>query len=412
MTRQDLPSLLLLPFPPDPSNRPLLNAAYRPPITAALSKLKRPNGASTLIVAVACPILHGPYLRSKTLSWPEAQALVAGIYTIISIVSAELSINTEIDGGPNSVDATILLIDHSRSKRFTTDFRPAIEPNNTIIVDLPTFATAYYPWNNIFHVRSEAGLQFYQTYLRFSEGRQTLLQDQLVPVEGGLTMNATPKEEPSSSSLAQTKTYPTICLGGTFDYLHPGHKLLLTAGALLLNLPRKDDAGRRSRYIIGITGDSLLKNKKYAEHVQSWSVRARNVIIFLSRLLQLSARGWKDGLAPEISEQDGDFRASFRDGTVVVQCVRIEDPFGPTITVEDIDALVVSGETREGGKAVNEKRVEKGWKTLEVFEVDVLDAEEVKGEGLEVKQGFEAKISSSSIRERRALGSRAVGTKI
>ncbi|KAK4166750.1 hypothetical protein QBC43DRAFT_313247 [Cladorrhinum sp. PSN259] len=405
MAREDLPSLLLLPFPPDPSSRLLLNAAYRPPITAALSKLKRSNGPSKLTVAVACPILQGPFLRSKTLSWSEAQALVAGIYAIISIVSAEFSINTEIDGGPSSVDATVLLIDHSRAKRFTADFRPAIEPNNTIIVDLPTFASAFYPWNHIFHVRSEAGLQIYQTYLRFSEGRATLLQDQLVPVEGGLTMNATPQEEPSSSQ-PQTKTYLTICLGGTFDYLHPGHKLLLTAGALLLNLPQKDDAGPRSRYIIGITGDSLLKNKKFAEYVQPWDVRARNVIIFLSRLLQLSERGWKDGTIPRIDEKDGDFRASFRDGTVEVQCVRIEDPFGPTITVEDIDALVVSGETREGGKAVNEKRVEKGWKALEVFEVEVLDAEEVKSDGLEVKEGFETKISSSGIRERRALGTK------
>ncbi|KAK4460014.1 hypothetical protein QBC42DRAFT_273175 [Cladorrhinum samala] len=409
MKRDDLPSLLLLPFPPDPSSRPLLNAAYRPPITAALSKLKNPNGASKLTVAVACPVLQGPYLRSKTLSWPQAEALIAGIYAIISIVSAELQINTEIDGGPNSVDATVVLIDHGRDKRFTSDFRPAIEPNNTIILDLATFATAYHPWKHIFHVRSEAGLGLYQTYLRFAEGRQTLLQDQLVPVEGGLTMN----EQPSSPP--QTSTYPTICLGGTFDYLHPGHKLLLTAGAFLLNLPRKDEGKPPARYIIGITGDSLLKNKKHAEFVQAWSVRARNVIVFLSRLLQLSERGWKDGLDPQIEELgEGDLRASFRNGTIQVQCVRIEDPFGPTITVQDIDALVVSGETREGGKAVNDKRVEQGWKVLEVFEVDVLDADEIReDEKEEVKRGFETKISSSEIRERRALaGGRGLGTKI
>ncbi|KAK0714227.1 hypothetical protein B0T21DRAFT_297171 [Apiosordaria backusii] len=416
MPREDLPSLLLLPFPPDPSSRPLLNAAYRPSITAALSKLKRPNGASKLTVAVECPILHGQFLRSKTLSWTDAQALVAGIYGIISVVSAQLSIGTEIDGGPNSVDATVVLIDHSRNKRFTEDFRPAIETNNTVVIDLATFASAYHPWNYIFHVRSELGLQLYQTYLRLAEGRQTLLQEQLVPVEGGITMNVAPSAQGNSPrpTPAQTQGVPVVCLGGTFDYLHPGHKLLLTAAALLLKVPRKDDANMQPcTYIIGITGDELLKNKKYAEFVQSWEARARNVIIFLSRILELSERGWKDTQQPRhIEEKDGDFKAWFRDGTILVHCVRIQDPFGPTITVENVDALVVSGETRSGGKAVNDERAEQGWKTLEVFEVDVLDAEDVLEEnaGTKTEENFASKISSSAIRQQRALA--RPGTKI
>ncbi|GAB1317359.1 hypothetical protein MFIFM68171_07569 [Madurella fahalii] len=399
MKRDDLPSLLLLPFPPDPSNRSLLNAAYRPSITATLSKLKHPTSASKLTIAVACPILHGPFLRSKTLSWPAAQALIAGVYSILSVVCAQLSIGTEVGGGPGSVDATVILIDHDRDRRFTPDFRPAIEPNNTVVVDMATFASAYHPWNYVFHVRSEPGLQLYQTYLRFAEGRQTLLQEQLVPVEGGLTMNAA--HGGPSSLTPQTSTYPVVCLGGTFDYLHPGHKLLLTAGALLLQVPRKDEAAKPCLYIIGVTGDEMLRSKKFAEYVQSWEERARNVIDFLSRLLELSGRGWKDGTQPQIDEQDGDFRATFRDGTIQVQCVRIHDPFGPTITVEDIDALVVSGETRSGGQAVNEKRAEQGWRALEVFEVDVLDAEEISDEPSKT-ENFAAKISSTAIRQLRA----------
>lgn len=399
MKRDDLPSLLLLPFPPSPSSRSLLNAAYRPSITAALSKLKHPTGASKLIIAIACPVLHGPFLRSKTLSWPEAQALIAGVYSILSVVCAQLSIGTEVGGGPGSVDATVVLIDHDRNRRFTADFRPAIEPNNTAVVDLATFASAYHPWNYVFHARSEPGLQLYQTYLRFAEGRQTLLQEQLVPVEGGLTMNAARCDAPGPAP--QTSTYPVVCLGGTFDYLHPGHKLLLTAGALLLQVPRKGEAARPCQYIIGITGDEMLRTKKFAEYVQPWGERARNVIVFLSRLLELSGRGWKDGTPPRIDEQDGEFRATFRDGTIQVQCVRIHDPFGPTITVEDIDALIVSAETRSGGQAVNEKRAEQGWRALEVFEVDVLDAEEISDEPSKT-ENFASKISSTAIRQLRA----------
>ncbi|KAL2133233.1 hypothetical protein VTI74DRAFT_2698 [Chaetomium olivicolor] len=408
MAQDDLPSLLLLPFPPSPLNRATLNAAYRPSLTSALSKVRNTTRAAKLVVAVACPILHGQFLRSKTLSWPEAQALVAGVYSIISVVCAHLSISTEMDGGPGSVDATVIVINHERNKRYAPDFRPAIEPNNTVVVDMPTFASAYFPWSSIFHVRSELGLQVYQAYLRFAEGRQKLRQDQLVPVEGGLTMNVAQTD--GSSSPEQTKTYPVVCLGGTFDYLHPGHKLLLTAGALLLESPRKGDScAKPSRYIIGITGDEMLRNKKFAEFVQTWGERARNVIIFLAQLLELSPRGWKDGTRPKIDEQDGDFRAMFRDGTIEVQCVRIQDPFGPTITVEEIEALVVSGETRSGGQAVNDKRAENGWRALEVFEVDVLDAEEMSEDEPTKTENYASKISSTAIRQQRAA---RMGTKI
>lgn len=400
MGQDDLPSLLLLPFPPNPLTRPALSAAYRPSLTAALKKLKRPTGGARLVVGVVCPVLHGQYLRTKTFSWPDAQALLAGVYSLISVVSAQLSIGTEIGGGPNSVDTTVILIDHDRNKRYTSDFRPAIEPNNTVIVDMATFASAYFPWNSIFQVRSEFGFQIYNLYLEFAEGRQKLRQNQLVPIEGGLTMNIA---HPDQGLPAQTPTYRVVCLGGTFDYLHPGHKLLLTAGALLLQVPRKGDNAAPCRYIIGITGDEMLRNKKFAEFVQSWEERARNVLFFLAQLLELSERGWKDGARPQIDEKDGDFKALFRGGTIEVQCVRIQDAFGPTITVEEIDALVVSGETRSGGQAVNEKRAERGWRTLDVFEVDVLDAEEIPEDDEPVeRESFASKISSTAIRQQRA----------
>jgi len=399
--RDERPSLLLLPFPPAPSTRTLLNAAYRPPLVAVLAKLRDPEGAAQLIVAVACPILRGQYLRSKTLLWPEAQALLAGIYTLVSVICAELKIGAEIDGGPGSVDVTVVLLDHNRERRFSLDTQPKIQTNSTIVVDLVTFACAYHPWKSIFHVRSEPGLDLFHTYLKLAEGRQTLLQSQLIPVEGGLAMNASQGD--SSTTTPPTPGHSVVCLGGTFDYLHPGHKLLLTAAALLLRVP---DVGssQSCQFIIGITGDELLKNKKFAEYVQPWAVRARNVIIFLSRVLRVSAKGWKDSPLPEIQEGDGDFRASFRESTILVQCVRIQDAFGPTITLENMDALVVSGETRSGGRAVNDRRAEKGWRLLEVFEVDVLNAGEISDE-TNSPEKFASKISSTVIRQQRAQSS-------
>lgn len=401
MQRDKLPSLLLLPSPPQPFSQHLLNAAYRAPLTATLARLRSANShtESKLIIAVAYPVLHGQFVRCKTLSWAEAQSLLAGIYTLVSVICAQLSVPTELDGGPGSVDATVILVDYDRNKRIPTDVKPTIETNNTVVIDLATFASAYHPWNYIFHVRCERGLQLNQTYLKLAEGKQTLLHEQLVPVEGGLTLNNTPKEG-SEPAAPQTAGYPVVCLGGTFDYLHPGHKLLLTAGALLLQVPHKDSS-QSCLYILGITGDELLKNKKYAELVQPWEVRARNVIKFLSRLLQLSEQGWKaSGSTVQIDEKDGDFQASFRNDTIRVQCVRIQDAFGPTITRQEIDALVVSGETRSGGKAVNDRRLEQGWKPLDVFEVDVLNADEIPDEVTKT-ENFASKISSSAIRQQR-----------
>lgn len=47
--------------------------------------------------------------------------------------------------------------------------------------------------------------------------------------------------------------YSTVALGGTFDYLHLGHQLLLLYGAL---------AAEETIYV-GVTGDTLLAKKKY-----------------------------------------------------------------------------------------------------------------------------------------------------
>ncbi|ROW16114.1 hypothetical protein VPNG_01966 [Cytospora leucostoma] len=394
MARDNLPSLLLLPFPPDPASRPALNAAYRPALTAAFEKLKDAPTAQKLTVAVAHPLLRGPGLRHKTLSWPHAQSLLAGLYTLISVISAELHIPTYVNAGPGSVDATVVVLDHNRKRRYE-DFRPAIESNNTAIVDLAAFASAYYPWNHIFSVDSEPGLELRSLYLQLAEQRQQLLQDQLITVKGGVTFSVPPRDGPPPPSPG-TMPHSTVCLGGTFDHLHTGHKLLLTAGAYLLDIPAKGSA-ETCNYIIGISGDELLKNKKGAEFLEKWDERARNVIHFLSSILELSPEGWKALAALSIQEESSDFSTTFRDGTITIHCVKIQDPFGPTITEQGMDALVVSAETRSGGKAVNDKRAELGWSPMEVFEVDVLDSREITDTPSQ-SEDFSSKISSTAIR--------------
>lgn len=394
MDRDGLPSLLLLPFPPDPVTRPTLSTAYEPALTAAVAKLKDASTAQTLIVAVACPLLRGSGLRDKTLSWSQAQHLVAGLYSIIAIVCAELGVPTYMNAGPGSVDVRVILLDHHRSTQYAANLRGGIQPNNTAIFDIATFASAYHPWNYIFSTDSEASHELRALYLRLAEGRQVLLQDQLITVKGGISLTVPASESPSSAPA--TKLHKTVCLGGTFDHLHPGHKLLLTAGAYLLDIPEQDSS-ETCTYIVGISGEGLLQNKKDAHILEAWDNRAQHVLHFLSSILELSTGGWKEAVQPAIQEKTDEMMTTFRNGTITIQCVKIQDPFGPTITQQTLDSLVVSAETRSGGKAVNDKRIEKGWLPLEVFEVDVLDAEESTSLPTET-QDFSTKISSTAIR--------------
>jgi phosphopantetheine adenylyltransferase len=391
------PSLLLLPPPPQPADHAALNAAYRPPLHGAISALKGDKDGAILVVALAAPLLAGTHARQRSLSWPGAQSLIAGLYSVISIVCAQLSLRTDLHAGPGSVDVRVVLVHHDASHQ-PADPKTAIDTNNTTVVQLPTFVAAYHPWRDVFHVNTEAGYSLLKAYLSLSEHIQVFKQDQLVVVEGGLALNVASPQPPESTP--QTKPHSIVCLGGTFDHLHPGHKLLLHAAVLLLDVP---EAGSPSpcRFVIGITGDELLKKKKYAEHVQPWDERATNVIEFLASILHLSKDGWRHGYEVKIVKKEGELIALFRDDTIEVQCVVIQDAFGPTITAQEMDALVVSGETRSGGDAVNSKRQEKGWHPLEIFEVDVLDAEEI-GETPTKTDNFETKISSTAIRKQKA----------
>lgn len=123
-------------------------------------------------------------------------------------------------------------------------------------------------------------------------------------------------------------------MGGTFDHLHDGHKLLLTVAGFLA----------KEKLIVGITGSELLVNKKYAEVLESYMTRRQNVEEFLAYVF------------PHL----------------LVDPHMIHDVAGPTGTIEDIDALVISQETRAGAGAINEIREKKGWHPLTIYEIDVI----------------------------------------
>jgi phosphopantetheine adenylyltransferase len=153
---------------------------------------------------------------------------------------------------------------------------------------------------------------------------------------------------------------------------------------------------------IGITGDELLKNKKYAEQLESWSARQTSVHRFLDAILNFAPADTADPIVEEVknSGPNGHAVNIIYPNGLSVRCVEIWDPFGPTITEKDISALIISAETRAGGSAVNDKRTGNGWPKLDVLEVDVLDSTETSS--ATSQQNFEGKLSSTEIRKKHA----------
>jgi phosphopantetheine adenylyltransferase len=400
---KSLPSLLLLPPTPIPITSASLSAAYRPSLVAAVSALKALPTSTQLIIVLPCPAVHALLQAPRCQIYAELQRSLAGLYSLICIVCANMGVDVDSDT-PGSIDARVLLLDYDGSQHFEEGCE--LRADSLVagpIVDLPTLAVTRHQWNVVFSVDGEEGQKMISSYLKLANQQSPPLDGHVKLVGGGVSLLGRETElVQRQPTLANIHT--VVAVGGTFDHLHAGHKLLLTATALLLQPARTSSAPPR-RLIVGITGDELLKNKKYVEYLSSWTQRQADVVNFLLSVLHF-AHGRREAeietLAFDEPTPNGrSIHTRLKNCFIVIECVEIQDPFGPTITDESVTALVVSGETRSGGKAVNDKRAEKGWKQLDVFEVDVLNAGDTE-QGTLQAENFASKISSTAIRKRKA----------
>lgn len=168
-------------------------------------------------------------------------------------------------------------------------------------------------------------------------------------------------DEPSfkqedDNDVLHNEVYDSVVIGGTFDRLHSGHKILLSEAILRC----------RKILTVGITDTPMLETKKLWELIEPCSVRMENVRNFLEEI----------------------------EPSLEYHIVPINDMFGPTKDDPTFQMIVVSSETVRGGDKINEVRRANGLKPLQVHSVDLLE-EDNKHDDDE-----EDKISSSNIRMR------------
>ncbi len=133
------------------------------------------------------------------------------------------------------------------------------------------------------------------------------------------------------------KKFRKVAVGGTFDELHKGHRILLLKAFDLGNC-----------VLIGLCSDQFVRRLGKPHSTASYNERLKELQSFLNKL--------------GVTERS--------------EIVSLNDPFGPTITDKCIEAVVVSEETRTNAEKINNERMKKGLKSLKIISINMVPSED------------------------------------
>ncbi len=133
------------------------------------------------------------------------------------------------------------------------------------------------------------------------------------------------------------KKYNKVSLGGTFDIIHRGHLELL-----------KESFKVGHFVVIGVTSDEFVRSILKKKIKNEYSSRVQN----LNKTIEKEIRSNN------------------------YQITKLDDRFGPLMTSNNIDCLVVSSETEEKGKAINPIRTKLGLPLVDIVSVKLMLAED------------------------------------
>jgi hypothetical protein len=277
-------ALLLLPAPTSftPSS---LGTACSPTLSSLLPLLaksvKGTNDIARLDVAVVLPEFIDINDTPRAILFAQTQTLLTELYTLLCLIAVEHGVELDLPGG---VDARIFMLEAIREAPETSVHYAFSGP----LVDMATLvASRARIYDPIFSVESEEGETILQAFLKLYSVLPNPSPPSVRRLIGGTSITTSSQKSDARQAATGTPNPPpshhSVIVGGTFDHLHIGHKLLLTATALVLSPSPSPKSNRL--VTIGITGDELLVNKNFASEVESWDVRQQKTADFFESIL-------------------------------------------------------------------------------------------------------------------------------
>ncbi len=133
------------------------------------------------------------------------------------------------------------------------------------------------------------------------------------------------------------KQFKKLALGGTFDIIHRGHKELFSKAFEL-----------GEEIIIGITTDKFVQ-ELYKDHsTNKYEYRKNQLLEFIKQM-------------------------ESEDRCIIIP---LNDPYGPTINDQSIEAIIVSKESEKTANIINEIRIDNEFKPLKIISIELILAED------------------------------------